>query len=213
MALFKNQNGFSPLIVILVVLLLAGLGGAGYYVWDKNKTDNKKDNTSQNTDKNDGKDEPHNEEPDPYAGWKSYANETYGVSFRYPAEWRVDEGSAGGSSSATNQQYSINLKRDENVKYNTAIRIEILDQSLKATEEFYYPDAPSQDVTKVVGNLKGKNSITYEHITKTEKTKLYLFDLNESTYTFSSINEWLNLDSDSGYWDKFEKVFSSLEIK
>jgi len=33
----RNQKGFSPIIIILVLLTIAGLGAAGRYVWSKNR--------------------------------------------------------------------------------------------------------------------------------------------------------------------------------
>jgi hypothetical protein len=89
MTFFKNQHGFSPLIVILAIIVSVGLAGAGYYVWNKNQDDKdtKKPSTSQN--KDDDKNE--EEKPaDPSEGGKYLVIKEWGVRFELPEELRGD---------------------------------------------------------------------------------------------------------------------------
>jgi hypothetical protein len=43
----RNQSGFSPLYIILIIIVVFALGLAGYMVWNKNN--DKKDNTANDT--------------------------------------------------------------------------------------------------------------------------------------------------------------------
>lgn len=55
----NNQSGIAHLALILVIVLVAAIGGVGYYVWNNNKTTASKDVTSSdkaNTSENDKND-------------------------------------------------------------------------------------------------------------------------------------------------------------
>lgn len=43
----KHQKGFAPIVIALIVLILAGVGGSGYYFWNKNNQEIKKNNSNQ----------------------------------------------------------------------------------------------------------------------------------------------------------------------
>jgi hypothetical protein len=209
----KNQQGFSVLVLIVSLVVIAGLIFGGYYVWGKNKDedDSKKNTTSQNSSKND-EEGPKDEEPDPYEGWESYENATYGISFRYPADWKVEDGPVNSTDSATRQQYAVILELSEEFKYNETLNIEILDQNLDITTEWYdnyYAQSSLNEITKTVNELKGKKSVQYSVVNSGEESKLYLFSVDDKTYLFSSLGT-TQLDPD--YWAKFNKIFTSFKI-
>src|SRR6266545_1790099 len=114
----KQQNGFSPVIAIIAVLVLAGVGLSGWYVWHNKQDDtsNKSSNgASQGSSK---KNEVESKAADQYEGWQTYNNATYGISFKYPADWKFREGAFDSPDSATKQEYAIVLELKEEFKYN-----------------------------------------------------------------------------------------------
>jgi hypothetical protein len=80
----KNQAGLTHLVILLIIVLLAAVGFAGYYVWNQQKN------------KNPGSAEPaeltleeaqENEVKDIYEGWKEYCSPEEKACFKYPADW------------------------------------------------------------------------------------------------------------------------------
>jgi cytoskeletal protein RodZ len=215
------SNGFSIVGVLVALVVVAAVGLGGFFVWQKNKEDEptgKSNNkTSQNEQKNENNEEEENETPDPYEGWQTHSNATYGISFKYPAGWKTEE--VAGSSSPGNYpitiEYAINVKRNEDVKYNNTVAVEVLHQSLdEAVVEYdkQFAQAPSNPVTKTTNQLKGKQSVQYAFSNSETGQRLYLFAVGGKTYSFRSINEELNVQADPDYWAKFGKVFESLQI-
>lgn len=150
---------------------------------------------------------------DKYAGWRTYSNSTYGVSFKYPSIWEASEGRFESSNSATKQEYAINIKRNETVKYNDTVSLEILNEPLSVATTWYDSYFEQSEINKSAQVLKGKQSVLY---TKSENganvSKAYLFNVGNKTYVFSSINEELNVQASTDYWTNFDKTFDSLEI-
>src|SRR5688572_25912838 len=86
-----SSRGFSLMIGLLIVLTLAVIGFASYFVWQKNKGDAKKSttSTSQNNQKKDNSDG--NVKPnDPSEGGKYLVIKEWGVRFLLPEELRGD---------------------------------------------------------------------------------------------------------------------------
>ncbi|HEV7453896.1 MAG TPA: prepilin-type N-terminal cleavage/methylation domain-containing protein [Candidatus Saccharimonadales bacterium] len=209
----RQSKGFSiiELVIVLAVVLAAGLGG--WYVWHESQpakqSSNKISQISQNKSTGEIK------QTDPYVGWQAYSNSAYGVNLKYPADWKLDEGSSGSPDSATKQEYAISLKRNEEVKYNNTVSIEILNEKLSDAEAWYdayFAQSSSNHITRSTDQLKGKQSVQYAVTNSGVETKLYLFSVGDKTYLFSSINEELNTQTDSDYWAKFGLVFDSLQI-
>lgn len=86
----QNQNGFSPIFVIILIVVLAGIGFAGYKVMS-NKAANKMQRitTAQQPEDNNRQLQKVKVE---YEGWKSYKATTEKVGFKYPADWTVATG-------------------------------------------------------------------------------------------------------------------------
>lgn len=215
----KHSQGFSAVeIMIVLVIVIAAIAG-GWYVWMKSrKSDLNKpsETTKQSVDRQD--DKRGQAVSDPYEGWRSYSNSKYGISFRYPSDWRVEE--AGGDSSASPDDLAVamfaaNLKRNADVKYNNTLSVEVLNQNLEQAAKAYdkyFGQSTSNDVSKTTNSLKGKQGVQYVITNSDGTTKLYLFAIGDQTYEFTSINEWLNVQADASYWSKFDKTFASLEI-
>jgi hypothetical protein len=209
-------------MVLLVLLVVAAICLGGWYVWSKNRKDNNPDKANKKTvqvDPNQNKDKNNAKPVDIYEGWQTYNNSTYGINFRYPADWKIDEVASSPNSSSpgrtTSVEYAINLKRNEEVKYSETISIEVLNASLdKATAWYdeYFARSPSNKVNKSVKQLKERQSVQYVVAHADGETKLYLFSVGDKTYLFTSIHEWLSLQSEPDYWMKFDKIFDSLQI-
>lgn len=81
-----NQDGFSAVEIILVLIIVTLLGAIGWYVYNqsKNKTpDSMSVSTSSAPQKT--------TETDPYAGWKSYTLVHEKASFKYPSDWTLKD--------------------------------------------------------------------------------------------------------------------------
>jgi len=208
-----SGKGFSVIALLILVLVLSGIGLAGWYVWKKNQKGDvsKTDKTRQASESKNAQ----QELPDPYKGWQTYNNLTYGVGFKYPSDWSVEETPGNSPDSATKQEYAIALKRNEHVKYNSTITLEVLDQMIGAAS-VWYDDNPepseSNRVDKTTTTLKGRQSIQYRITNIDGEARNYLFAVEDKTYVFSSVNEGLNTQADEDYWAKFNKVLDSLQL-
>jgi len=207
----SSAKGFSAIEAAIVVLVVAALGFGGWYVWSKkeNKPKQTTNNTSESAKQAEGGNQ-QEEEPDPYADWKTYSNAEYGVSFKHPADWTIEEVSIEPSTNHIRQEFSAGVKHSMEAQYNNTIALEILDQSLQTTSDWYDNNLSAQ-VIKTADLLKNRKSVQYTR-NDNRKSKLYVFDVNQKTYIFRSINEELNVQLDPEYWSKFDKIFDSLQI-
>lgn len=85
----KNQSGFSPVEVVVVLVIIGVVSGAGWFVWSKNKPVETKTTTqsSQSTDtaKTDNQNKAADEAPeDKYADWTQASFELAEMDFKYP---------------------------------------------------------------------------------------------------------------------------------
>lgn len=90
-------------VVLITVLVTAGLiGGGGYYYLNKKFSDEKATLNKQISDLNDEIDALKNPASsssttdttataDPTSDWKTYTNAKYGISFKYPKSWVIDD--------------------------------------------------------------------------------------------------------------------------
>ncbi len=92
-----NNVGFAHLGLVLLVLVLAVVGGTGLYVYRSNHktkpatTVSKSSSTqpAQSSKPSAPKTTTPTPKPDPYAGWKTYTSPSEGFSIRYPTRWKV----------------------------------------------------------------------------------------------------------------------------
>jgi hypothetical protein len=85
----KNQYGFSALEFVLVILVLAAIAGAGWFVY---KNHNKSTVPSSNSSSSSTTNPPANL----YAGWKTYTSQDEKFSIKYPSGWSVINDSPNG---------------------------------------------------------------------------------------------------------------------
>lgn len=88
----KNENGFSAVELLLVLLTLIVIGGAGYFVAKhvdkKTPTTATTVSTTTTTSATTSPTIPKPAQPvNPYAGWSTYSSTNEGLSFKYPVNW------------------------------------------------------------------------------------------------------------------------------
>lgn len=206
------QSGFSIVGVVLIIVAVAAIGFGGWYVWQAQQA-KKVANTTKPQSTIAKTEAP--KAADPYEGWRDFSNSAYGISFKYPPDWVVEEGASGSSSSATRQEYFINLKRNVEVKYNQTVVIEVLGQNLMDSTKWYEESfaKPTKYEKKNI-DLKGKQSVQFLPKDDIDKNgRYYLFSINDKTYVFNSVNEELNQQQTTNYWADFDNVFNTLTIK
>ncbi len=136
----KNEDGFSAPHILLVVLVIAIVGLAGWKVWDTNKkADPVKDATTATTTKTDDKQVSPTEtktevKKDETADWKTYTSSLGGFTIKYPDSLYVEglnknfgEPDPVVASKFTGKEYWINFysKGKNDVKDNFVIDLRI----------------------------------------------------------------------------------------
>jgi hypothetical protein len=99
----KNEVGFSPVEVILVLIILALIGVVGWFVYENhNKTNTPSSTTSASTTKQNTSVA---KVADPYAGWNTYKATIEPVSFKYPSSWTVDNSTGNAPIRQANREF------------------------------------------------------------------------------------------------------------
>jgi hypothetical protein len=72
----KNKKGSTPIVIILIVLILTGIGGASYYLINEQSklSNNQEQKNSETNDIN-------------TSNWKTYINSDIGFEIKYPSNW------------------------------------------------------------------------------------------------------------------------------
>jgi hypothetical protein len=77
-----NQTGFSPIFLLIGILVL-GLVGGGVYYWNQSKNSPSSETIQKQLPPT------HTQSPDPTANWKAYTNNQLNFSFEYPPTWII----------------------------------------------------------------------------------------------------------------------------
>lgn len=101
----KNQLGFGVFYVVVAIVVVIGLGVAGWYVYQRVHDTKSQAPLSGQAAKS--TQQANQLQPDPYTGWKTYCDSTYGYCFMYPSTWVIIGGS--GSASSVGSTGGINL--------------------------------------------------------------------------------------------------------
>jgi|GEM_PF-1068555 len=222
----KSSNGFGAVGIVVVLVVVVVIALTGLWVWKHGKSANTKSSTTNKQATTAQTKVPQTKTPtvDPYAGWKSYNNSLYGITFKYPAEWKVNDSCDENTKPPVNNidvtgvYCGIEVDFDTNQKYADAVSIEISSDSIDKVSSFYdkyyqQPNVNNPTLAKTTNELKGKTSVQYIFTDAGVVTKHYLFSVGTKTYSFRSINEELNLQRSKDYWSNFDKVFDSLVIQ
>lgn len=86
-----NQKGFSAVEAIIILIVVAVLVFAGWYVWKKNnkEPDTKNESTTSQNQKND-ETKSDEKKVDPYADWRSGELVYEKLTYKYPADWKQE---------------------------------------------------------------------------------------------------------------------------
>lgn len=218
-----HQSGFSALVVSFIVLAVSALAVTGLVVYKHQKPSSAKYSAavsqSQTNTQPQAMTTAQTQQPTAkpaYASWPVYNNTKYGLSVNYPTDWTVsNEVIVNPQTSATRQVFGASLKLRTDTKYNDTAAFEVLDEPLQTAATWYdqYYAQTSIKVNKTQATLKGKQTVQYEFVAPTYKSKRYLLAVGTRTFVFSSVNEALNVQNDANYWSNFDNTFTSLTIR
>jgi hypothetical protein len=91
----QNNKGFGAIELLLILLVVVVLAGAGWYVWMReNKAKTPTTGNTSTTNKTSQNGTTPQSKPDPYAGWKTYADTQHHYTFKYPAAWSINTSSS-----------------------------------------------------------------------------------------------------------------------
>lgn len=216
-----RQAGFGATLVVLAILAVLIIGGVTYVVVKKSA--DKSGTTS--TVAQDAKDTITDTTPgqiDVYEGWKTYSNDKYGFSFRYPQEWQVKEVNPATSTlEAQKAEFVLWLV---NETYKTSPEQVSLIVSSNSKEQ-------NIDILEgdIVGHARGEvdkyRSISSETVSgkeavkytigqsKTANREVYFLSGGAKSYVLGTTNEDENIERSSTYISDFDKLVKSLQIK
>lgn len=91
----NKKNGFALTEGLLIILVLAVVGFAGWFIWDRNKNDGQKEDAAQSStsDANSSKEDRKaaktelTADADPYENWKMGKFENLNIEYRIPSDW------------------------------------------------------------------------------------------------------------------------------
>jgi prepilin-type N-terminal cleavage/methylation domain-containing protein len=89
-----NQKGFGALEVLIVIVIISVLGLAGWYVW-KIRNPKSASTNSSTTVKPTKQSEAYKRATTVPAGWKTFTDSKYPISFSYPSSWTTKADSKG----------------------------------------------------------------------------------------------------------------------
>ncbi len=104
--MYKNQNGFSAIIILISIVGIALITFSGWKVWQINYKPSPQVSSNTNSTKphsNSLKPEIEQYQPVIPPGWLTYKDDKYGFSFAYPTEWgkTIDDAYPGGGYDAS----------------------------------------------------------------------------------------------------------------
>lgn len=87
----RHQEGFGAIGILLIVVIIGVISGAGWFVYNSHKNANNSANsTNKSTDSAKAADKAVTKSaPDPYDGWKTYTTTYEKMSFKYPTDLTI----------------------------------------------------------------------------------------------------------------------------
>ena len=88
MKMNSSDKGFAVTTVLLAVIILAAIGGTGWYVYRNNQ---RKTSPSGSSPRYTSVEDTNPLDQDSYVGWKTYKSIEEGINFKYPTSWMAEE--------------------------------------------------------------------------------------------------------------------------
>ncbi|HSX07503.1 MAG TPA: prepilin-type N-terminal cleavage/methylation domain-containing protein [Candidatus Saccharimonadales bacterium] len=193
-----NEKGFTVVELILVLMVVALIGAAGFLVYKKHHDKTKATPVATtNTSTTQTKTTP---TPDAYAGWTSCKDATEGLSFKYPSAWSVSGlGTGGACTTDSEHQLAIYSPQASGTPY--FFRVE------------YFPSRTSDGV---IDGDNGTETILSVHALNVANSKkpLYLVSFNAPGSSSSSdVFEFVLTDQSYTVGQKVDHVVAASSQK
>jgi hypothetical protein len=217
----NRRAGFGVVGVVVVILVIAVIAGAGFVVLGRNGKKSTDTSARVPTPPVSVKENVPASPAEPakaYPETLHYTNDKYGISFYYPQEWRVNEVTTTAPSGPAPIEFTVGLKGAKEEKYVAVF--EVYSKNYKDIADYFVSADAGNNVAhqqRAEGSTNGKQSTSL--ITGTtfpnsqDRVEQYYYNAGTKTYGLRSINEELNVQRDSAYWDKFKVVHDSLELR
>lgn len=221
------QSGFGYLMVFLAILAVAVLAVSGFEIYQHHKSNIKsKAAAATSSTQPTGQPQPSTgTQPatttNQYPGMTQYTNAQYGISFYYPATWRVEQAYPTSSVDAQNTE-SILWLADTNVATtattkNKTVYIEVNSRNLASETAVIDGSINGEGGTsanyKQNITLKGKETVKYTiPQSATVNRVMYFFAVGSKTYSVQTFDEETNLARTPDYMTKFNTLVDSLTL-
>jgi len=216
----EYQSGFGVVGILAIAVAVLAISGIGYVVLKKEPSSTKTSTTANSKPAEKGSLPKPSEQPkqQTQTNEKRYVNDRYGISFSYPADWRVEERDPATSS----LEY-----------YKTVLSVWLLDTRVKpevVTAELSIHARDLESVTAVIDDdveshatgetnykqsqsFKGKDAVKYSiPQSKSVNRIMYYISGGQKTYAIQTDNEDTNIKNSPNYVDKFNKMVDSLRL-
>ncbi len=165
---YKWQINILILLIIILIIILASML---YFTISKKPHNNKVSSVSHSTTKKTVT----NSSSNPYKGWLTYSNPTYGYSLKYPANWKLT---------------NVPLSNNSLVKANFSINIsnngyKLIISSMPSANNGFGVGGNPEIITSKVSQLQAKNQTFYKYYSN--GTNLYNCSPNPSSLVYSNL--------------------------
>ncbi|MDQ3064918.1 MAG: hypothetical protein M3Q36_01460 [bacterium] len=189
-----NQNGFSAVEGLLILITIGLIGGVSWYVWQSKNNRVQQNQASSNT--------PQAKVIDNSGiipkGWREYKDPKYKFSFSYPEDWKITT-----NTFADDKQYIANADDPKEAEGDGGYTLRVFIGTTLTAEVKAYEDGVQEtsfDEEKITkGSYEGiKLTSTYEQKEPkgTFRNSVYYFQIGNDVYQWSPVYEQDTLNPD-----------------
>lgn len=233
----QNEKGFGVVGVIIVILVLGGLGAAGWYVYDKQKDKDTAPTSSRSQSVEDKKKQSKTETDTEAQAWHPVTSAQGGFSIRIPDGWKVANygesnnirsndvtyraGTQATVEEIKNPYAGDSLVRFQVVQYKDSEPVAFLNgdetktsfTAGEVTGARYYKKHPVEPLLGI-GPIPGEETYTYEFKTpgKTTYVMYRILNVNQHSAEYLASN-YNQTKSDPNQLELVDRAVRTLEIK